>query len=68
MLIRPADPNNATPVTMEGAERVSMQIMVGREDKAPNFSLRHFVVEPAYLATHPFEPETVVSLGSRDLQ
>jgi len=45
MLVRRADPSTAAPLSMEGASGVRMQVMVGREDGAPNFSLRHFAIE-----------------------
>jgi len=67
MLIRAADPNNATPVNMEGADKVSMQVMVGRQDDAPNFSLRHFIVEPGGHTPrhqHNYEHENYIIEGN----
>ena len=46
MLIRNIDDTPMQPVEMPGAEGASMAVMVGREDGAPNFSLRKIRVEP----------------------
>ncbi len=55
------------PLEMEGVKGVSMRIMVGRADGAPNFSLRHFQVAagghtPRH--AHDYEHEVVVLGGS----
>jgi quercetin dioxygenase-like cupin family protein len=66
MLIRACDPQSTTPVTMEGAHGVTMQVMVGREDAAPNFAMRHFVVEPGGQTPrhqHPYEHEVYIAQG-----
>ena len=44
MLIRRADDMEGRPMTMDGAKDVTMKLMVGRADGAPNFSMRHFTV------------------------
>ena len=46
MLIRRAESMPGTPMKMDGAQDVSMRLMVGRSDGAPNFSMRHFTVDP----------------------
>lgn len=46
MLIRKVEETAARPVEMKGAERVLLRMMVGRDDGAPNFALRHFTIEP----------------------
>jgi quercetin dioxygenase-like cupin family protein len=51
---------------MDGAEGVSMQVMVGRDDAAPNFAMRHFVVSPGGHTprhAHPYEHEVYVAEG-----
>ena len=71
MLIRSADPTNTTPVDMDGAEKVSMQVMVGRQDNAPHFSLRHFVVEPGGHTPrhqHNYEHENYIIEGSGTIE
>ncbi|MDQ7013765.1 MAG: cupin domain-containing protein [Planctomycetota bacterium] len=55
------------PVPMEGAKGTTMAMMVGREDGAPNFSLRHVRVEggghtPRH--SHDYEHEVVVLEGA----
>jgi quercetin dioxygenase-like cupin family protein len=54
------------PLAMEGTQGVSMRIMVGRSDGAPNFSLRQFAVAagghtPRH--SHDYEHEVVVIGG-----
>ena len=44
MMIRRADETQGRPMTMEGAHDVTMRMMVGRRDGAPNFAMRHFTV------------------------
>ena len=67
MLIRACDPEAACPVTMSGAEGVSMQVMVGQQDSAPNFAMRHFVVKPGGHTPrheHPYEHEVYIVEGA----
>lgn len=71
MLIRTADPSTAVPVTMDGAKGVSMQVMVGRCDDAPNFAMRHFVVvggghTPRH--NHPYEHEVYIVEGELEAE
>lgn len=65
-LIRNIDEQPMTPVRMDGAEGVNMAVMVGREDGAPHFALRHFRVEgggrtPQH--SHDYEHEVFVVEG-----
>ena len=52
---------------MEGAQRVRMEILVGRADGAPTFSMRHFVVEPGghtpHHHHHDYEHEVLIIEG-----
>ncbi|MDG2094913.1 MAG: cupin domain-containing protein [Phycisphaerales bacterium] len=67
MLIRHADPATTSPVEMEGAKDVSMQVMIGRDDDAPNFALRHFVVQSGGHTPrhqHDYEHEVFIVEGS----
>ncbi len=71
MLVRHADAANATPVQMDGVKDVRMQIMVGREDDAPNFAMRHFVVAPGGYTphhAHPYEHEVFIVEGELDAE
>lgn len=67
MLIRRADEMDGQPVTMPGAERVQMRLMVGRADGAPTFAMRHFTVEPGGHTPrheHNYEHEVYVVAGT----
>ena len=71
MLIRHADPATATPVEMDGVKDVTMQVMVGRADNAPNFALRHFVVQPGGhtpLHQHDYEHEVFIVEGTAEAE
>jgi quercetin dioxygenase-like cupin family protein len=67
MLIRNLDEADCRPVDMDGVEGVSMAVMVGRDDGAPTFALRQFVVEagghtPRH--SHDYEHEVYVVAGT----
>jgi len=67
MVIRNIHETPMSPVGMEGAERVRMAVMVGREDGAPTFALRHFQVEPGGCTPqhhHDYEHEVFIVNGS----
>jgi quercetin dioxygenase-like cupin family protein len=66
MLVRRADEMEGTPVETQDACGVAMRIMVGRDDGAPNFAMRHFTVErgghtPKH--SHDYEHEVYVVEG-----
>ncbi len=46
MLVRRADEVDGRAMEMTDARGVTMRLMVGRADGAPNFAMRHFTVEP----------------------
>jgi quercetin dioxygenase-like cupin family protein len=67
MLVRRADETPSIPMQMEGVKGVSMRMMVGRSDGAPNFSMRHFTVEPGGHTphhSHNYEHEIYVVEGT----
>jgi len=67
VLIRNLDNIPTSPVQMEGAERVSMAMMIGREDGAPHFAMRQFHVEPGGHTprhSHDYEHEVLVLGGA----
>ncbi len=71
MLIRRADKTSPTPMTVPGAERVSMRMMVGRADGAPSFAMRHFTVEPGGHTprhSHDYEHEVYVVDGTARIE
>lgn len=66
LLIRRAGEGASQPVTMAGADGVRMQLLVGRDDGAPNFAMRHFEVEPGGHTPHHqhnYEHEVFVVAG-----
>ncbi len=46
MRIQPTEQIEAKPVNMDGAEGVTMRLLIGREHGAPNFAMRQFTVRP----------------------
>ncbi len=55
------------PVQMEGVKGVRMAVMVGRDDGAPTFALRQFVVEPGGHSprhAHDYEHEVYIVDGA----
>jgi quercetin dioxygenase-like cupin family protein len=66
MIIRSTDPEKCDPLDMEGIKGVSMRVMVGREDGAPNFAMRHFILDPGGFTphhSHDYEHQVVVLKG-----
>ena len=52
---------------MDGVKDVRMQVMVGRDDQAPNFAMRHFVVAPGGHTphhSHDYEHEVYIVAGT----
>lgn len=67
MLIRRADRLPGQPMQMEGVKGVTMRLMVGRADGAPNFAMRHFTVEPGGHTprhSHDYEHEIYIVEGA----
>lgn len=66
MLIRNINDVPHAPVDMSGVKGVRMSVMVGRGDGAPNFALRHFLVEPGGHSprhSHDYEHEVFIVSG-----
>lgn len=66
MLIRNIHTSPHDPVDMPGVRGVRMGVMVGRGDGAPNFALRHFIVEPGGHSprhSHDYEHEVFIVSG-----
>jgi len=71
MLIRRADEMQGQPMQMEGVKDVTMRLMVGRGDGAPNFSMRHFTVEPGGHTprhSHDYEHEIFIVEGEAQVE
>lgn len=65
-LIRNLADATPKPVDIPGVKGVKMAVMVGREDRAPNFALRQFIVEPAGHSprhSHDYEHEVFIVSG-----
>ncbi len=66
MLIRNIHDTPTKPVDMPGVKDVTMAVMVGRGDGAPNFSLRSFLVSPQGHSprhSHDYEHEVFIVDG-----
>lgn len=66
MVIRNIHDTPLSPVQMDGVQGASMAVMVGREDGAPNFALRHFTVDPGGHTprhSHDYEHEVFIVEG-----
>lgn len=66
MVIRNIDTVDRAPVNMDGVKDVTMAVMVGRSDGAPNFALRQFLVAPGGNTPrhrHDYEHEVFIVSG-----
>ena len=66
MLIKQPKNVHSQVMQMPGAKDVSMQLMIGREDEAPNFAMRLFTVQPGGhtpLHSHNYEHEVMIVKG-----
>lgn len=71
MLIRRPETTPGKPMTMDGVKDVTMRMMVGGDDGAPTFAMRHFTVEPGGHTprhSHNYEHEVVVLNGSAKVE
>jgi len=70
MLIRKPDQTQARQMDMPGAMGVTMRLMVGRDDGAPNFAMRLFEVQPGGHTphhSHNYEHEIMIVEGDADV-
>ncbi len=59
------------PIEGEGIKGVSMKLLVGRDDDAPTFAMRHFAVEPGGYTPkhqHPWEHEVLIITGQGEVE
>ncbi len=66
MIIKNVNSVPAEEVTMEGVERTSIQWVFSRDDGAPSFAMRRFVMAPGGkipLHDHPWEHEIYILSG-----
>ena len=67
MKIAPIKAHRQEPVAVNGARGARMRILIGPEDAAPNFFMRHFEVEPGGCTPHhqhDYEHEILVLKGA----
>lgn len=67
MKVKPIHDHQQTPVNMEGAEGVTMRMLIGPDDGAPNFHMRHFMVQAGGHTPyhqHDYEHEVLILSGS----
>lgn len=66
MLVKHIDEVPAKPVEMSGAKDVTVRVVFGRQDNAPNFAMRLFELSPGGYTpyhAHEFEHETLIMSG-----
>ncbi len=71
MTLKRIDEVAADTVRMDGVEGVTMRLLIGREDGAPNFAMRQFTVQPGGhtpLHQHNYEHEVLVQGGFGEVQ
>jgi quercetin dioxygenase-like cupin family protein len=67
MKVGSIDQHEQCDVDMEGASDVKMRMLIGPDEKAPNFHMRHFQVAPGGHTphhTHDYEHELLVLKGA----
>ncbi|MAH66638.1 MAG: cupin [Phycisphaerae bacterium] len=60
------DPSETTDVELDGVKDVAMRVLLGAADDMPNFSMRHFVVQPGGHTpkhAHDYEHQVIVLAG-----
>ena len=67
MKVQPIADHEQTDVQMEGAAGVKMRTLIGPQEEAQNFHMRHFEIAPGGHTPHhqhDYEHEVLVLLGS----
>lgn len=67
MKVQSIDSHEQKPVTMEGASGAQMRMLIGPDEQANNFHMRHFEVEVGGYTPHhqhDYEHEIVILKGS----
>ncbi len=71
MIKRSINSMEGTPVHGDGVQGVTMKLLVGRDDNAPTFAMRHFSVAPGGYTPkhqHPWEHEVLVLSGEGEVE
>ena len=67
MKIQNIPSHEQAPVTIAGAKGAKMRMLIGPNEHAPNFHMRHFEIEPGGNTpdhAHDFEHEIIILKGS----
>ncbi len=67
MKVQAIERHDQAEVELEGAVRVRMRMLIGPDDGAPNFHMRHFEIAPGGHTphhTHDYEHEMLVLSGT----
>ena len=70
MIKRSVQQMKGTPIVGDGIQGVSMKLLVGKQDDAPTFAMRHFLVEPGGFTPmhqHPWEHEVLILSGEGEV-
>ena len=71
MMKRSVQHMEGTPIEGDGIKGVTMKLLVGRDDGAPTFAIRHFSVEAGGYTPrhqHPWEHEVLILEGSCEFE
>lgn len=71
MIKRSVQQMEGTPIEGDGIQGVSMKLLIGKDDSAPTFAMRHFSVEPGGFTPnhqHPWEHEVLILAGKGELE
>jgi quercetin dioxygenase-like cupin family protein len=71
MMKRSVRQMEGTPIEGDGIKGVTMKLLVGREDQAPTFAMRHFAIEAGGYTPnhqHPWEHEVLILEGEGELE
>lgn len=66
MKVKPIEAHEQTAVTREGARGVRMRTLIGPQDQAPSFHMRHFSIEPGGHTPyhkHDYEHQVLILRG-----
>jgi len=71
MIKRSVQQMDGTPIEGDGIQGVTMKLLVGKQDNAPTFAMRHFLVEPGGFTPmhqHPWEHEVLILSGEGEVE
>jgi quercetin dioxygenase-like cupin family protein len=71
MIKRSVQQMDGTPIEGDGIQGVTMKLLVGKQDHAPTFAMRHFLVEPGGFTPmhqHPWEHEVLILSGEGEVE